>query len=240
MAMRALAIGAALLLAGAGARADPDGVARRRPTKRRLKRPSCSGVEDTMRASEEQRRRIEADIETFRADRARLNAALIDTTAKVQEAERQIAAADDRLVGPERQRRRSGPLARKSARRRRRRSGRAAAHGAQPAAGDPGAAAGHGRGDPRRDRARLDGRRTQERDRSAEAGSGATGQPQRLDRQAARRSCSALGEIWRSTRPAWARWSTRASNPCRPRSRRWRRSASATRNSPSRRPISKI
>jgi murein hydrolase activator len=56
------------------------------------------GVEDTMRASEEQRRRIEADIETIRADRARLNAALIDTTAKVQEAERQIDAANARLA----------------------------------------------------------------------------------------------------------------------------------------------
>ena len=57
------------------------------------------GVEDTMRASEEQRRRIEADIETIRADRARLNAALIDTTAKVQGAERQIEAANERLTG---------------------------------------------------------------------------------------------------------------------------------------------
>jgi murein hydrolase activator len=46
------------------------------------------GVEDTMRASEDQRRRIEADIQSIRADRARLNAALIDTTAKVQDAER--------------------------------------------------------------------------------------------------------------------------------------------------------
>ena len=46
------------------------------------------GVEDTMRASEDQRRRIEADIETIRTDRARLNAALIDTTAKVQDTER--------------------------------------------------------------------------------------------------------------------------------------------------------
>jgi septal ring factor EnvC (AmiA/AmiB activator) len=56
------------------------------------------GVEDTMRASEEQRRRIEADIETIRTDRARLNAALIDTTAKVQDAERQMDAANDRLI----------------------------------------------------------------------------------------------------------------------------------------------
>src|SRR5271170_2316995 len=56
------------------------------------------GVEDTMRASEDQRRRIETDIETIRADRARLNAALIDTTAKVQDAERQMDAGNARLA----------------------------------------------------------------------------------------------------------------------------------------------
>jgi septal ring factor EnvC (AmiA/AmiB activator) len=57
------------------------------------------GVEDTLRASDEQRRHIEADIESLRADRARLNAALIDTTAKVQDAERDVAAANERLNG---------------------------------------------------------------------------------------------------------------------------------------------
>jgi septal ring factor EnvC (AmiA/AmiB activator) len=57
------------------------------------------GIEDTLRASEEQRRGIEAEIESLRADRARLNAALIDTTAKVQDAEREIAAANTRLTG---------------------------------------------------------------------------------------------------------------------------------------------
>jgi septal ring factor EnvC (AmiA/AmiB activator) len=68
------------------------------------------GVEDTMRASEDQRRRIEADIESIRADRARLNAALIDTTAKVQDTERQMDAANARLttlVGSENALRRS-------------------------------------------------------------------------------------------------------------------------------------
>ncbi|WP_158812462.1 murein hydrolase activator EnvC [Methylocapsa sp. S129] len=68
------------------------------------------GVEDTMRASEDQRRRIEADIETIRADRARLNAALIETTAKVQDTERQMDAANTRLttlVGSENALRRS-------------------------------------------------------------------------------------------------------------------------------------
>jgi murein hydrolase activator len=56
------------------------------------------GVEDTMRASEDQRRRIEADIESIRTDRARLNAALIDTTAKVQATERQMDEANGRLT----------------------------------------------------------------------------------------------------------------------------------------------
>jgi murein hydrolase activator len=56
------------------------------------------GVEDTIRAADEQRRRIEADIEGLRADHARLNAALIETTAKVKDNERQISAANERLA----------------------------------------------------------------------------------------------------------------------------------------------
>ena len=56
------------------------------------------GVEDTLRASEEQRRAIEVEIESVRADRARLSAALIETTAKVQDAERAAAAAGDKLA----------------------------------------------------------------------------------------------------------------------------------------------
>ncbi len=56
------------------------------------------GVEDTIRASDEQRRAIDSEIESIRADRARLSAALIATTAKIQDAERGVAAADDRLA----------------------------------------------------------------------------------------------------------------------------------------------
>ncbi|MGA2043086.1 MAG: peptidoglycan DD-metalloendopeptidase family protein [Roseiarcus sp.] len=63
-----------------------------------LQEMQLRGVEDTMRASDEQRRRIEADIESIRADRARLNTALIEVTARVQEAERQIEAANSRLT----------------------------------------------------------------------------------------------------------------------------------------------
>jgi murein hydrolase activator len=61
------------------------------------KETELRGVEDTLRASEEQRRAIEAEIESVRADRARLSAALIEATAKVQDAERGAAAAGDKL-----------------------------------------------------------------------------------------------------------------------------------------------
>jgi murein hydrolase activator len=57
------------------------------------------GVEDTIRASEDQRHEIESEIAALHADRAGLSAALIETTAKVQEAERGAIAADDRLAG---------------------------------------------------------------------------------------------------------------------------------------------
>ena len=56
------------------------------------------GVEDTLRESEEQRRTIQTEIDFVRADRARLSAALIETTAKVQDAERGAATATDKLA----------------------------------------------------------------------------------------------------------------------------------------------
>jgi murein hydrolase activator len=62
------------------------------------KQTELRGVEDTIRASEEQRRAIESEIEAIRADRARLASALIETTAKVQDAERGVAAAEERLT----------------------------------------------------------------------------------------------------------------------------------------------
>lgn len=55
------------------------------------------GVEDTLSASAQQRRKIEIEVETVRADRARLNAALLDTGTKVREGETRIAAAEARL-----------------------------------------------------------------------------------------------------------------------------------------------
>src|SRR5579863_9409320 len=107
------ALAAGLLgLATATAFADPatPGAPQAKTDDKANQEMQLRGIEDTMRASEEQRRKLEADIESIRADRARLNAALIDTTAKVQDAERQIDAANTRLttlVGSENALRRS-------------------------------------------------------------------------------------------------------------------------------------
>jgi murein hydrolase activator len=87
-----LFIGAAPLAA-----ADPAAPAPQ-PDEKQAHESELRGVEDTMRAADEQRRRIEADIEGLRADHARLNAALIETTAKVKDNERQIGAANERLA----------------------------------------------------------------------------------------------------------------------------------------------
>ena len=51
------------------------------------KQTELRGVEDTLKASEEQRRKIESDVEALRLDRTRLESALIETTAKVQDTE---------------------------------------------------------------------------------------------------------------------------------------------------------
>jgi septal ring factor EnvC (AmiA/AmiB activator) len=55
------------------------------------------GVEDTIGASEEQRRQIEADVENLRNDRARLVSALLATTEKVNAAGQKLAETQGRL-----------------------------------------------------------------------------------------------------------------------------------------------
>ena len=87
--------GAAL---GAPADSTPSGPSSGPDQERADKEIELRGVEDTIRASEDQRRQIESEIEAISADRARLSAALIETTAKVQEAERGVAGADHRLA----------------------------------------------------------------------------------------------------------------------------------------------
>ena len=64
----------------------------------RTRKWSCAASRTRCAQSEEQRRAIETEIDSVRADRARLSAALIETTAKVQDAERGAAAAADRLA----------------------------------------------------------------------------------------------------------------------------------------------
>jgi septal ring factor EnvC (AmiA/AmiB activator) len=95
-ALRISGAAVALLALASPARADPlspDGRNEKSTQEMQLR-----GVEDTLQQSDEQRRRIEADIESIRVDRARLSAALIETTAKVQDNERQIQAANERLA----------------------------------------------------------------------------------------------------------------------------------------------
>src|SRR5271166_4573686 len=101
--LRRTALRSAALLAsfgaawGAHAESAPPAAPAAADQQRVDKETELRGVQDTLRASEEQRRAIEAEIESVRADRARLSAALIETTAKVQDAERAAAAAGDKL-----------------------------------------------------------------------------------------------------------------------------------------------
>ncbi len=55
------------------------------------------GLEDSLAVSDEQRHKIVADIETIRTDRVRLASALLDTTAKVRDAEQKVATVESRL-----------------------------------------------------------------------------------------------------------------------------------------------
>src|ERR1700727_1958313 len=93
---------AAALVASLGAAwaafADPAPPPAAADQQRADKELELHSVEDTLRESEDQRRAIQTEIDSVRADRARLSAALIETTAKVQDAERGAAAATDKLA----------------------------------------------------------------------------------------------------------------------------------------------
>ncbi|MDB5533856.1 MAG: uncharacterized protein JWO28_2171, partial [Hyphomicrobiales bacterium] len=54
-------------------------------------------IEQGLRASEDQRRKIEIELESIRSDRTRLNAALVDTAAKMQAAEQRSDEVERRL-----------------------------------------------------------------------------------------------------------------------------------------------
>jgi septal ring factor EnvC (AmiA/AmiB activator) len=61
------------------------------------RRIELRGIEDTLEASHEQRRRIEAEIASIRADGAKLTAALLDATQNVNASERKTGATEARL-----------------------------------------------------------------------------------------------------------------------------------------------
>ncbi|HEY1735683.1 MAG TPA: murein hydrolase activator EnvC [Methylovirgula sp.] len=61
------------------------------------KQTELHGLEDTLNASDEQRRKIQGEIESIKNDRARLNAALISTTARASAAEAKITDSERRL-----------------------------------------------------------------------------------------------------------------------------------------------
>ena len=64
------------------------------PADRAAKEIELRGVETNLKASEEERRKIEADVEAMKLDRARLNQALLETTAKIQKTESDRVEAD--------------------------------------------------------------------------------------------------------------------------------------------------
>ena len=55
------------------------------------------GIEDVLKATDDQRRKLEAEIESIRNDRARLSRALIEAAARVQAAERRVADVERQL-----------------------------------------------------------------------------------------------------------------------------------------------
>ncbi|MGP0060144.1 MAG: murein hydrolase activator EnvC family protein [Beijerinckiaceae bacterium] len=103
--LRSIATILALAVAPAGAEETPRGTppqnesqtATIRPRELDSRQLELRGVEDTIGASEEQRRQIEADIENIRNDRARLLSALLATTEKVNAAAQKISETETRL-----------------------------------------------------------------------------------------------------------------------------------------------
>ena len=99
-ARRALCAAAFGVMAGCATSASAEPPGPPPPEQRKADRATeLRGVEDTIRASEDQRRSIQSEIESIRTDKARLMDALIATTARVQESERGVAAADERVIG---------------------------------------------------------------------------------------------------------------------------------------------
>ncbi|WP_395697536.1 murein hydrolase activator EnvC family protein [Methylocella sp.] len=86
--------------AGAGARAQNAAEAPSPPPRAEElggRRLELRGMEDTLGATQEQKAKIEAEVAALGADRARLTSALVDLAAKIDERDRRIAEAEQRL-----------------------------------------------------------------------------------------------------------------------------------------------
>ena len=92
MSIRLTLLCGALLLASADVRAAPSA------PDRAATATELRGVETNLKASEDERRKIEADVEAIKLDRARLNDALLETTARLQKTEADRADATARLA----------------------------------------------------------------------------------------------------------------------------------------------
>jgi septal ring factor EnvC (AmiA/AmiB activator) len=68
------------------------------PEERARKETELRGVETNLKASDDELRTIEADVEAIKLDRTRLNAALLETTARLQKSEADRADATARLA----------------------------------------------------------------------------------------------------------------------------------------------
>lgn len=80
---------------------DPEQFARETEQKLQEKRArelELKAIEERLAGNSEARAKLEAEIAGIRADRARLNAALLETTARTQAAESRIAALEQRLT----------------------------------------------------------------------------------------------------------------------------------------------
>ena len=92
MTIRSTLLYGALLLASVPARAEPPA------PDRAAKESELHGVQTNLKASEDERRKIEADVEAIKLDRTRLNEALLETTARLQKTEADRAEATARLA----------------------------------------------------------------------------------------------------------------------------------------------
>ena len=98
----ALALAVALAVPAGPAAAQPQPVAAERlaerQTERQTRQLELEAAERLLRASGEAKARLESEVAGLRSDRARLNAALIDTTGRLRATETRVTGIEARLV----------------------------------------------------------------------------------------------------------------------------------------------